>query len=248
VFQGKNIVVSGGSRGIGKAIVKEFAEQGGNVWFTYNNNALAADDLKSELENRYPDQQFVAMQCDISDHDQVETIFSNYLDGLDSVDVLINNAGITEDGPIVMMSAEQWSRVIQTNLTGTFYMTHKLAFKMLMQPSGIIINISSVAGIYGNAGQTNYAASKSGLIGMSKSLSKELASRNIRVNAIAPGFIDTDMTSKLSENDKNILLDKIGLKRLGEVSDVAHAAAFLASDKAQYITGQTLIIDGGLAL
>ena len=248
MFQGKNIVVSGGSRGIGKAIVEEFAEQGGNVWFTYNSNAQAADDLKSELESRYPDQQFVAMQCDISDQDQVEKVFSSYLDGLDSVDVLINNAGITEDGLIVMMSPEQWCKVIQTNLTGTFYLTQKLAFKMLRQPSSTIINISSVAGVYGNAGQSNYAASKSGLIGMSKSLSKELASRNIRVNAIAPGFIDTDMTAKLSEKDRKELLEKIGLKRMGEASDVAHAAAFLASDKAQYITGQTLIIDGGLAL
>lgn len=248
MFIGKNVVVTGGSRGIGRSIVEEFAQNGGNVWFTYKSDEIAASKLLAELEMRYQKQVFKAIKCDISEQAQVEKTYSDYLDDLESVDILVNNAGITDDGLIVMMNPEQWNKVIQTNLTGTFYLTQKIAFKMLKQKSSTIINISSVAGIYGNAGQTNYAASKSGLIGMSKSLSKELASRNIRVNTVAPGFINTDMTAKLSENDRRKLIKKIGLNRMGEVSDVANAVIFLASDKAQYITGQTLIVDGGLIM
>ncbi len=248
MYKDKNIVVTGGSRGIGKAIVEEFAALGGNVIFTYHSNEVAASELRSTLASLYPAQTFISYQCDISQHDQVEEFYNSQLDDLKTIDVVVNNAGITHDGLMLMMQPEQWHQVIQTNLTGTFYLTQKVIFKMVRKKRGSIINISSVAGVYGNAGQCNYAAAKAGMIGMSTSLSKELASRNIRVNVIAPGFIDTDMTDKMSEEEQSKIIEKIGLKKMGQASDVAHAAAFIASDKAGYITGQTLVVDGGLVI
>ncbi len=248
MFEGKNIVVTGGSRGIGRAIVQEFAAQGANVWFTYHSKQQAADELLEELKFRHTDQVFTAVQCDVSDPAQVDRFFDEYLDELASLDVLINNAGITSDGLMASMSLDQWSRVINTNLTGVFNMTRKVMMKLILQRSGAIVNISSVAGVYGNSGQVNYSAAKSGLVGLTKSLSKEMAGRNIRVNALAPGFIDTDMTSEMDERGRKDILSKIGMKRMGQAVDVAHAVAFLASDKASYITGQTLVVDGGLVL
>ena len=248
MFNNKNVVITGGSRGIGKGLVEAFAEHGANVIFTYVSNEAAAFDVKNDLEARYPKQTFTAAQCDASKQSNVELFFDQYIDKLESVDVLINNAGITEDSLAVMMSTDSWDKVIQTNLSGCFYLTQKIAFKMLRNKSGNILNISSVAGVYGNVGQTNYAASKAGIIGMSKSLSKELAPRNIRVNVLAPGFIETEMTEKMAENVKKEMLTKISMKKMGQIEDVANAALFLASDQAKYITGQTLLIDGGLAL
>lgn len=248
MFNNKNVVITGGSRGIGKGLVEAFADKGANVVFTYVSNEVAAFDLKKELDRLYPDQIFTAAQCDASKLANIEALFEQHIDPLDSVDVLINNAGITDDSLAVMMSSESWDRVIQTNLNGCFYLTQKVAFKMLRNKAGNIINISSVAGVYGNAGQANYAASKAGVIGMSKSLSKELAPRNIRVNVIAPGFIETEMTDKMADDVKKDMLTKVSMKRMGQVKDVANAAMFLASENAQYITGQTLLIDGGLAL
>lgn len=248
MYKDKNIVVTGGSRGIGKAIVEEFAALGANVIFTYKSNEVAAAELRSTLAASYPEQSFISYQCDIGQHHQVEEFYNSQLDPLKTLDVVINNAGITQDGLMMMMTPEQWQNVIQTNLTGAFYLTQMVIFKMVRKKRGAIINISSVAGVYGNAGQCNYAAAKAGMIGMSTSLSKELASRNIRVNVIAPGFIDTDMTDKMSEEEKGKIVEKIGMKRMGQATDVAHAAVFLGSDKAGYITGQTLVVDGGLVI
>ncbi len=248
MFSGKNVVVTGGNRGIGKGIVEEFAVNGADVLFTYNSDRDAANLVKSNLESHYPGQKFTAVQCDISQQESVEKLFDEHVDQLDSIDVLVNNAGITDDGLMIMLSGNQWDSVIQTNLNGCFYLTQKIAFKMVRNKSGNIINISSVSGVYGNVGQCNYAAAKAGMIGMSKSLSKELSPANIRVNIIAPGYIETDMTQKMSDQDRIKITEKIGLKRIGKVCDIAHMAVFLASEKAQYITGQTFVVDGGLVI
>jgi len=248
MFKDKCVAVTGGSRGIGRAIVEAFAAEGANVWFTYHSKSDVADALVQALSETYADQRFTAVRCDASDPEQVRAFFEEHLDDLESLDVLVNNAGITEDGLMATMSRDQWSKVIDTNLGGVFNMTQQVLMKLIMQRSGAIINVSSVAGVYGNAGQANYAAAKSGLIGLTKSLSKELVGRNIRVNALAPGFIDTDMTSDLGEKAKDKILGKIGMKRMGEAEDIAHAATFLASDRAAYITGQTLVVDGGLVI
>lgn len=248
MFKGKNIVVTGGSRGIGRAIVTEFANKGANIWFTYRSNANEANGLVHQLSQDHPDQNFTAVQCDISVSKDVHNFFEDHLDGLEKLDVLVNNAGITQDGLMAVMTQDQWSSVINTNLTGVFTMTQQVLMKLITQRSGAIVNVSSVAGVYGNAGQVNYAAAKSGLIGLTKSLAKELVSRNIRVNALAPGFIETDMTSEMPEQTKKDIISKIGMKRMGNVAEIANATAFLASEQAAYITGQTLIVDGGLVL
>ncbi|SOH94996.1 3-oxoacyl-[acyl-carrier-protein] reductase [Monaibacterium marinum] len=248
MFKGKNVAVTGGSRGIGRAIVAEFASQGADVWFTYRSNDEVARTLTRELAEKYPGQHFTAVRCDAANADDVRAFFDEHLDGLEQLDVLVNNAGITQDGLMAAMTLDQWSSVIDTNLTGVFTMTQQVLMKLMLQRSGAIVNVSSVAGVYGNAGQVNYAAAKSGLIGMTKSLSKEVVSRNIRVNALAPGFIDTDMTSDMTEKAKKDILGKIGMKRMGMAADIANAVTFLASDRAAYITGQTLVVDGGLVL
>lgn len=248
MFHGKNIVVTGGSRGIGKAVVETCAEQGGNVLFTYLSNEALAVELSEELHARYPGQRFVPVRCDISRLESVQHLVDTHLDDLDAIDVLINNAGIADDAMMIMMAPEQWHKVIQTNLTGVFYLTQKIAYRMLRQKRGNIVTVSSFTGVYGNAGQTNYAAAKAGVIGMSKSLSKELANRNIRINVVAPGFIETDMTASLTDEMRKFYLEKIGLNRMGQASDVANAVAFLASENARYITGQTLVVDGGLVI
>lgn len=248
MFQGKNVAVTGGSRGIGRAVVREFAAQGANVWFTYLSNVEAAEALAADLCAAYPGQLFTAVKCDASRQEDIDRFYDEHLDGLESLDALINNAGVTQDGLAATMTADQWSTVINTNLTGVFAMIQKVMMKMILQRSGSIINVSSVAGVYGNAGQANYAAAKAGIIGLTKSLSKELVSRRIRVNALAPGFIDTDMTRDMDDKTRKDIIGKIGMKRMGQAEDIANAASFLASDKAAYITGQTLVIDGGLVL
>lgn len=248
MFNGKNVVVTGGSRGIGAAIVEAFAKNGANVIFTYNSNEVTAYDIKNELEKKYPEQMFKPVQCDVSKNSSVNEFYENYLDNDESLDVLVNNAGITDDSLMIMLDSDKWEKVIQTNLTGAYYLTQKVSYKMLKQRNGSIVNISSVAGVYGNAGQCNYSAAKAGLIGMSKSLSKEMAPSNVRVNVVAPGFIATDMTDKLGESVRESIIDKIAIKRMGEAVDVANAVIFIASDNAKYITGQTIIVDGGLVI
>jgi 3-oxoacyl-[acyl-carrier protein] reductase len=248
MFEGKNIAVTGGSRGIGRAIVCEFAAEGANVWFTYLSNAEAAEALAAELRAAYPGQTFTPVQCDASRQADIDRFYAEHIEKLDRLDALVNNAGITQDGLAATMTAQQWSRVIDTNLTGVFAMIQKIIMKMVLQRSGAIVNVSSVAGVYGNAGQVNYSAAKAGLIGMTKSLAKELVGRKIRVNALAPGFIDTDMTRDMDEAARKDILGRIGMKRMGRAEEIASAATFLASDRAAYITGQTLIVDGGLVL
>lgn len=248
MFEGKNVAVTGGSRGIGRAIVREFAAQGANVWFTYHSNSAAADELAEELRTRFQGQTFTPVKCDSANHEDILRFYNDHLEPLESLDALVNNAGITQDGLAATMTFDQWSSVINTNLTGAFVMIQTIIMKMIMQRSGAIINVSSVAGVYGNAGQANYAAAKAGLIGLTKSLSKELVGRKIRVNALAPGFIDTDMTKDMDEKSRKDVLGKIGMKRMGQAEDIANAATFLASSKASYITGQTLVVDGGLVI
>ncbi|MCG7536687.1 3-oxoacyl-[acyl-carrier-protein] reductase [Pseudoalteromonas sp. OOF1S-7] len=248
MLQGKYALVTGGNRGIGKGIVEDLAKQGANVVFTYRSNAEMADDLVETLKALYPEQQFVAACCDIASEQDIDVLFEQQIDPLEKLDILVSNAGITADGMMITMESEVWNSVITTNLTGSFLLAKKAGYKMLLQREGSIVMISSVAGVYGNAGQTNYAASKAGLIGMAKSLSKELAPRNIRVNVVAPGFIETDMTGYMSDKERKEMKGKIAMKRMGTVDDVANVVTFLASEKAQYVTGQTLVVDGGLVI
>lgn len=248
MFKDRNVAVTGGSRGIGRAIVEAFAAEGANVWFTYHSQSETAEALAKTLNDKFPNQKMTPVKCDASDEAQVKAFFQDHLDPLETLDVLVNNAGITQDGLMATMTQQQWTNVIDTNLGGVFNMTQQVLMKLILQRSGSIVNVSSVAGVYGNAGQVNYAAAKSGLIGLTKSLSKELVGRNIRVNALAPGFIDTDMTSNMDGKAKDAVIGKIGMKRMGGAEDIANAATFLASDRAAYITGQTLVVDGGLVL
>lgn len=248
MLQGKYALVTGGSRGIGKGIVESLAKQGASVLFTYRHNAEMAEDLAQTLKANYPEQQFIAACCDIASEQDIDTLFEQHVEPLEKLDILISSAGITADGMMITMESDTWRSVINTNLTGSFLLAKKAGYKMLLQREGSIVLISSVAGVYGNAGQTNYAASKAGMIGMAKSLSKELAPRNIRVNVVAPGFIETDMTAYMSDKERKEMKGKIAMKRMGSVVDVANAVTFLASENAQYITGQTLVVDGGLVI
>ena len=242
----KVAVVTGASRGIGKAIAKEFAAQGATVIINYNGSAEKAEAVKKEIEEAGGKAE--AMQCNVADFDACEAFFKKVIEDFGRVDILVNNAGITKDGLMMRMSEEDFSSVIDVNLKGTFHCIRFASRQMMKQRYGRIINMSSVVGVAGNAGQVNYAASKAGVIGMTKSAAKELASRGITVNAIAPGFIETDMTSVLSDKVKEATLGQIPLGRLGQGRDIAAAAAFFASDAAGYITGQVLHVDGGMVM
>ena len=242
----KVAVVTGASRGIGKAIAKEFAAQGATVIINYNGSAEKAEAVKKEIEEAGGKAE--AMQCNVADFDACEAFFKKVIEEFGRLDILVNNAGITKDGLMMRMSEEDFSSVIDVNLKGTFHCIRFASRQMMKQRYGRIINMSSVVGVAGNAGQVNYAASKAGVIGMTKSAAKELASRGITVNAIAPGFIETDMTSVLSDKVKEATLGQIPLGRLGQGRDIAAAAAFFASDAAGYITGQVLHVDGGMVM
>ncbi|MBN8722816.1 MAG: 3-oxoacyl-[acyl-carrier-protein] reductase [Acidobacteria bacterium] len=245
-FNGKVAIVTGASRGIGRAIVQELAKQGCQIAFNYNKSAEAAEELKKECEAS--DRQVLAYQLDVANFVAVQEMVKDVKSKLGRIDFLINNAGITNDKLLMRMKEEDWDSVIDTNLKSAFNFCQSVAPIMLKQRYGRILNISSISGVVGMAGQANYSASKAGLIGLSKSLAKELGSRNITVNVLAPGIIETDMTIVLSEDYRKKLLEQIPLQRFGQVAELARVAAFLLSDDAQYITGQVIQIDGGLAM
>ncbi len=246
MLNGKIAVVTGASRGIGKAIAMKFAQLGATVVINYNGSAQKAEEVKQSIIA--DGGRAVIKQCNVADYDACEAFIKEVIDQFGRINILVNNAGITKDGLIMRMSEEDFTNVVDVNLKGTFHCIRFASRQMMKQRSGRIINMSSVVGISGNAGQINYAASKAGVIGMTKSAAKELASRGITVNAIAPGYIETDMTNVLSDKVKEETMKQIPLGRLGQTGDIAAAAAFLASDEAGYITGQVLAVDGGMAI
>lgn len=242
----KTVLITGASSGIGKALALCFAQAGYNIIINYSQSKDAA--LLVEKECQSFGVQSLVIGCDIKKSDEVNEMVNQSLERFGSIEVLINNSGITKDGLLMRMKEEDFDAVIDTNLKGTFNVTQAVSKAMMKVRSGKIINMSSVIGLMGNAGQSNYAASKAGIIGFTKSLAKELASRNITVNAIAPGFIETKMTEVLSEELKQNILKEIPLARFGTPEDVAETALFLASDKAHYITGQVIQVDGGMVM
>ena len=244
----KNILVTGASRGIGAAIVREAMAEGATVIFTYLNSESEALALAAEMSERYPDQRCSARLCDATDTDATQNLVKKLVEEYGRSDGLGNNAGIARDAILARMTRDQWDHVMNTNLGSLFNATRPLVLQMIKQRGGAIVNISSVVGVYGNPGQTNYAAAKAGIIGFSKSLSAEIAPYNVRVNVVAPGYIRTDMIAFMDQETVDYVKGRISLRRLGSVDDVAPSVCFLLSDKSAYITGQVLQIDGGITL
>ena len=245
-FTGKTAIVTGGSRGIGRAVCLELAQGGANIVLCYAGNDSAA--MKTAADCEAIGVKAIALRCDVSDSAQVGALVEAAVERFGRVDILVNNAGITRDNLVMRMSEEDFDAVIAANLKGTFLCMKAVSRLMLKQRYGRIVNLSSVVGLRGNAGQVNYAASKAGVIGMTKSMAKELASRGITVNAVAPGFIETDMTAAMTDAARTAAQSSIPMGRLGKAEDVAKALVFLASDSAAYITGQVLAADGGMAM
>jgi len=239
------VVVTGGSRGIGRAIGLRMANPDTSIYFNYS-AAVSTDAEETERLIEATGGSARAIRIDVSSREDVQGLFNQIVEEAGRVDVLVNNAGITADGLLVRMKEEDWDRVLDINLKGAFYCTQAVAKTMMKQRSGRIINMASVVGVMGNAGQANYVASKAGLIGLTKSVARELAPRGITVNAVAPGFIQTSMTAELSEKVKEAMLTQIPLGRMGQSEDVAEAVAFLASEEAAYITGQVIHVNGGM--
>lgn len=243
----KTALITGGSRGIGRAICLELAKEGMDIVFSYQKGAGEAEE--TALLCREYGVRVLPLQADVAKPEDCSILVQKALEFSENqIDVLVNNAGITRDNLLLRMSDDQFQQVIDTNLTGTFYMMREVSKTMLKKRKGRIINISSVVGIKGNPGQVNYAASKAGVIGMTKSLARELAARKITVNAIAPGMIETDMTKALPQNAREEIINSIPMKIMGQPQDIAKAVAFLAGEGGQYITGQVLSVDGGMAI
>ena len=245
-LEGKTALVTGASRGIGKAIALKLAEEGADIAFFYSNNEEKAKETIKELEAK--NVKALGLKVDVSNSTEVTEAVKTIEKEFGSVDILVNNAGITRDNLLIRMSEEDWEDVLDINLKGAFLTTKAVARKMMKTRYGKIINISSIVGVKGNVGQGNYSASKAGVIGFTKSMAQELASRGIRVNAIAPGFIETDMTDVLKDEVKTEMLKNIPLGNLGKPEDIANLVVFLASSKADYITGQVINIDGGMVM
>lgn len=246
LLENKIAVVTGASRGIGRSIALAMARQGAMVIVNYNGSKERAEAVVAEIEEKGG--KAVAIQCDVSDFAQAKDFYAGIVKEYGRIDILVNNAGITRDNLIMKMSEEEFSDVVQTNLAGTFNGIKFVSRPMMKQRCGRIVNIASVSGVVGNMGQANYSASKAGVIGLTKATAKELAARNITVNAVAPGFITTEMTDKLSDTVREEACKTIPLGEFGKPEDVAEAVVFLASDNARYITGQILCVDGGIAM
>jgi len=244
LFKEQVALVTGGSRGIGRAIVLMLAQEGAGIAFSYLKSTQEAEGLAQEVEKL--GRKCLGLQTDVRDFAQAKELVEKVKQHFGRLDILVNNAGITRDKALMLMTKEEWLEVIETNLGGTFNVTRNAIVTFLKQKSGKIVNISSVSGVAGMSRQTNYAAAKAGIIGFTKSLAKEVAAYNIRVNAVAPGFIETDMLAGLKEEYRNELLKRIPLGRLGKVDDVSAVVKFLLSDAADFITGQTIVVDGGL--
>lgn len=246
MLKGKNALVTGASRGIGRAIALELAEQGANVAVNYAGSADKAEAVVKEIEALGVSA--FAVQADVANEESVREMVKQTVDQFGSLDILVNNAGITKDNLIMRMKEEEFDAVINTNLKGVFLCTKAVARQMMKQRSGRIVNVSSIVGVSGNPGQANYVAAKAGVIGLTKTTAKEFASRGILVNAVAPGFIATDMTEVLTEEQKEAMLALVPLAKLGQAEEVARVVRFLASDDASYMTGQTLHVDGGMVM
>lgn len=245
-LSGKTAIVTGGSRGIGKAVALKLAEKGANIVVNYTSNSTKAEEVVNEIKKM--GREALAIKADVSNPDDVKNLVKETEKQFSNIDILINNAGITKDTLLIRMKEDDWDKVMSVNLKGTFLCTKLVGKKMMKQRRGKIVNIASIVGIIGNAGQANYSASKAGIIGFTKSTAKELASRGINVNAVAPGFIETEMTKKLSEEVVENYAKNIPLGKMGTPEDVANVVFFLCSQEASYVTGQVINIDGGMVM